>query len=361
MEERSTLRSPWVWGLVAGWWTLNAVSDTARIHAGMAAAGQPVPWREVALTSTASAWLWIPPTLLALWLAGRWPIDRGRWRSGIAAHFGGALATVLFRAVAVVALDRWVGWYDELPAFGAVLLTSFGNNFFFFWLLVGVGHAAHFARTARRRETQLAWAQLHALQAQLHPHFLFNALNTVSACVHRDPHAAERMIARLSELLRGSLDTSATHEVPLAEELRLLESYLEIEQARFEDRLRVRWSIDPASREARVPHLILQPLVENAVKHGIGPRSAPGTVQVSAARERGELRLEVRDDGLGVPAGFAWEGRAGVGLANTRARLRQLYGDRHRFALEGAPGGGVVVSISIPFVAAGGAPARRAT
>ncbi|HEX2190560.1 MAG TPA: histidine kinase [Longimicrobiaceae bacterium] len=359
MEERSTLRSPTTWALVVVWYTLFAASNATQFHLRMAAAGEPVGWREAALTAAASAYLWIPFTLLALWLAERRPVERGRWRSGLAAHLAAAVATVVFRAAAVVVLNPWVGWYPELPRFRELLVTSFGNNFFTFWLLAGVGHAVHFARTARRREAQLARAQLHALQAQLHPHFLFNALNTVSSAVRRDPDAAERMIARLSELLRSSLDTAATPEVPLAEELRLLESYLEIEQARFEDRLRVRWSIDPAARDARVPRLILQPLVENAVKHGIGPRSAPGTVEVSAAREDGELRLEVRDDGVGVPAGFALEERAGVGLANTRARLRQLYGDRGRFALEGAPGGGVAVRISIPFAPAEPA-ARRA-
>ncbi len=352
METRGTLRSPWTWGAILAWWTLNALMDATQVHLRMEAAGQPVPWGEVAVTSAASAYLWMPVTALALWLAERHPIERGRIRSGLAAHLAGAMAAVAFRALAVVLLNGCVGWYPALPPLGEVLLTSFGNNFFVFWLLAGVGHAAYFARAAREREIRLARAQLHALQAQLHPHFLFNALNTVSACVHRDPHAAERMIARLSELLRGTLHTTATHEVPLAEELRLLESYLEIEQARFEDRLRVRWSIDPASRDARVPHLILQPLVENAVKHGIAPRSAPGTVEVSAARENGTLHVEVRDDGVGVPAGFAWETRAGVGLANTRARLRTLYGDRHAFALEGVPGGGVAVRISIPFAAA---------
>lgn len=181
---------------------------------------------------------------------------------------------------------------------------------------------------------------------QVQPHFLFNALNTISSLVHERPVVAERMIARLSTLFRATLDSPGTEEVPLLDELRTARLYLEIEEARFEDRLRVRWRVDPEVYGARVPHLVLQPLVENAVRHGIAPRAAPGTVEITARRVDGTLRLEVRDDGVGGAPAAA---EAGVGLQNTRERLRHLYGARQTMEVDGAPGGGFSVRITIPF------------
>jgi LytS/YehU family sensor histidine kinase len=213
-------------------------------------------------------------------------------------------------------------------------------------------------------EAQLARAQLSALRAQLHPHFLFNALNTISALIPRDPSAADRMIERLGELLRRSLDAEGAAEVPLEEELRFLDGYLEIERARFRDRLAVTTRVDPGTMRARVPSLILQPLVENAIRHGVAPRAAPGSVEIRAEHEDGVLRLVVKDDGPGEPAPGGHTD--GVGLANTRARLRRLYGASHRFQAGNAPGGGFEASVTIPFrttgseaadVPAGGHPA----
>ena len=226
-------------------------------------------------------------------------------------------------------------------------MTSFGNNLFLYLMLVGVGHALVFAQRYRERDEQLARAELRSLQMQLHPHFLFNTLNTVNALVRTDPDAAERMIARLGVLLRHALDGVGVQEVPLDEELDMLRTYLEIEQVRFEDRLRVEWDVDAATCAARVPHLLLQPLVENAIRHGIAPRAAEGTIRIAASRRNGSLRLAVRDDGVGMRPGAAPEG---VGLANTRTRLRMLYGERQSLAVRDAPGGGVHVEIELPFV-----------
>jgi LytS/YehU family sensor histidine kinase len=290
----------------------------------------------------------VPLTLVALWMAERFPLERDGWRPRLGVHVLAAAGVCVARALAVVALNPWVGWYDRLPPLRAVLLTSVANNLFLYLMLVGVGHALVYARRWRERDDELARAELRSLEMQLHPHFLFNTLNAVSAFVRTDPDAAERMIARLATLLRRALDDVGVQEVPLEEELALLATYLEIEQVRFEDRLHVEWSIAPDAYGARVPRLLLQPLVENAIRHGIAPRAAMGTVRIAAERREGTLHLAVRDDGVGLPATGL---REGIGLANTRTRLRQLYGARQRLDVRRAPGGGVQVELELPFAA----------
>ncbi len=201
---------------------------------------------------------------------------------------------------------------------------------------------------AARLESSLAQAQLHNLRLQLQPHFLFNALNTISSTMYRDPSAADEMIAQLAELLRASLRTTQTDEVTLEAELDVLEQYLGIMRARFGDRLQVRLAIAAAARPARVPSMILQPLVENAIRHGNASRSGCGVVDVRARREDDALVLEVEDDGPGsrsVPDESAW----GVGLRATRDRLRLLYGESQRFEADNVPAGGFRVRARFPF------------
>jgi len=210
--------------------------------------------------------------------------------------------------------------------------------------------ATSFSRATEEREqleARLARAQLQSLRLQLHPHFLFNTLNTINALIGTDRHAAERVISGLSELLRMSLSSASEQEVTLAKELELLAHYIEIQQIRFRDRLTVNFRIDPDARYALVPNLMLQPLVENAIRHGIAPRAAPGHVIVTAARRDNRLELSVVDDGVGERA--SRDHRDGVGLGNTRARLLSLYGREHRFEAGGAPAGGFAVHIEIPY------------
>ena len=204
-------------------------------------------------------------------------------------------------------------------------------------------------RERARAQDQLAEAQLHSLRLQLQPHFLFNTLNTIVALIGTEPRAAERMVAGLSELLRASLRLADEQEVPLARELDHLQLYVDIQQTRFGDRLDVDMDVDPAVRSALVPSLLLQPLVENAIRHGISPRAAGGHISVRASRDADELRLEVRDDGVGVATADGAPPREGVGLGNTRERLRRLHGKRHRFAYESRPGSGFAVRIALPF------------
>jgi two-component system LytT family sensor kinase len=194
---------------------------------------------------------------------------------------------------------------------------------------------------------QLAQAQLQALRMQLHPHFLFNTLNSIATLIHKDPDAADQMTARLSDLLRLTLENIGVQEVPLAQELEFLERYLDIERTRFSDRLVVRIDVAPETLDASTPYLILQPLVENAIRHGIAARSLPGCVTVRAERDGEMLVLEVKDDGPGIPAASA--SNNGIGISSTRARLEKLYGDGHVFELNNAAEGGLAVKLAFPF------------
>jgi LytS/YehU family sensor histidine kinase len=183
---------------------------------------------------------------------------------------------------------------------------------------------------------------------QLHPHFLFNTLNAVSALMHKDVELADCMVARLGELLRSTLDNLGAHEVSLRQELDFVRPYLEIEQARLGERLTVDMNIDPNTMDLQVPNFILQPLVENAIRHGIAPYSHPGRIEISARRQDEKLRLQIRDNGPGLlghsPAGF----KPGVGIATTRARLEQLYGADHQFEMIPSPEGGMAVTLCFP-------------
>ena len=210
--------------------------------------------------------------------------------------------------------------------------------------------ATSFSRATEEREqleARLARAQLQSLRLQLHPHFLFNTLNTINALISTDRHAAERVVSGLSELLRMSLSSASEQEVSLAKELELLAHYIEIQQIRFQDRLTVNFRIDPDARHALVPNLMLQPLVENAIRHGIAPRAAPGHVIVTATKRGGRLELSVVDDGVGENPRA--EHRDGVGLGNTRARLLSLYASDHRFEARSPSSGGFAVHIEIPY------------
>ena len=224
-----------------------------------------------------------------------------------------------------------------------------------YFALVGIQHALAYMAQARERQiqtarltAQLAEARLGALRMQLNPHFLFNSLNAIAVLVRdRNTAAASRMLELLSDVLRQVLRAEGSHETPLSTELDFLERYLAIEQVRFSDRLRPRVEVDAAIRRAAVPRFILQPLVENALRHGIARRADAGLLEVTAQRDGDTLVLTVRDDGPGL--GPAGPSATGVGLANTRARLAALYGDRATLEIANAAGAGVLVSIRLPY------------
>jgi two-component system, LytTR family, sensor kinase len=309
------------------------------------------------------AWALLVPAIL--WLARRFPIERGTWTRSVPVHLGGVVFCTFAHAVVVTTVRQAIVGSlapDVAPAqplwlqdFQRMFFLNFDWEMMTYWAIVGLSHALRFHYESQTRalresqlETRLVEARLRSLQHQLQPHFLFNTLNTISALMHRDVETADRMIARLSELLRASLEMGDVQEVALKQELEFLERYLEIEQTRFRDRLTVRFDVDPGLLDALVPNLILQPLVENAIKHGLGPRPSGGTVRIVARRAGELLALEVCDDGVGLSAARLSDFNRGVGLANTRSRLQHLYGSGHRFEFRQPPEGGLSVLIAIP-------------
>lgn len=337
---------------VTAWWTLYGVVSASQWMSMEGADGQVMPLARAATLGFASALLWIPLSLLLLWGVQRWPIERGRLVRSLAASLAMVLGLVLLRALAVLALNPWVGWYREAPALGEVLMSSLANNFLLLWLMVGAAHAWLYAGRVRQRERQaeqlqaaLVEARLQALASQLNPHFMFNALNSIAEMVHHDPAVADRMLVGLGELLRSSLDRQSEALVPLREELSLLRHYLEIEQLRLGDRLRVEWAVDEDAEEAPVPPLMLQPLAENAIVHALSLRISPGRLSVDAALRGDRLQLAIADDG-GHRASTRHHGQ---GLANLRERLRQLYGEGDWLRLEGNADGGTTARLSLPL------------
>jgi len=320
------------------------------------------------------AYWYVPAALTSIIFrfSHRFRLDTPRWRRALLAHSGGALAFSIlhFALLLAVRLAIWPG-VTSYPSFNwfkfsqRIFLTNMDWTLMTYSAIVGLSHALAYHRESQARalnalqlEAQLSEARLRTLQAELHPHFLFNTLHAISTLVHTKPDLADRMISRLSDLLRLTFDRPGASRVPLQEELEFLEKYLEIEQTRFQDRLTVRYEIDPDTLDAEVPRLILQPLVENAIQHGIAPRSGPGFVQIAARRQAGQLCLEVRDDGVGLNAGARARIRSGIGLANTRDRLECLYGDGHRLEFQDG-GPGLAVRIEIPYRPAAGDEAVR--
>lgn len=326
-----------IWLLVTAWWTLHGLILAIEGMTMRDAAGVPLRgMADLLTTGLASGWMWVPLTLGLFAFVERFPMGRGHLVSRLALHTAAVIAVVVARGLAVYLLDPVVNWYPQQPQLHHVLVASLLNNFLTAWLIIGVAHALLYHRRARERELQsleleskLVVARLQALQNQLNPHFLFNALNSVSELVHHCPESADRMLVSLGRILRENLKSSGTQEVPLREELSLLEQYVELEKLRLAERLRMHWEIDRSLLDARVPRLLLQPLVENAIRHAISRRTEPGRVTVAARRLAGCMLIEVRDDG----AGLAAHSVDGIGLANTRERLLALYGDGHSFQL----------------------------
>jgi sensor histidine kinase YesM len=307
-------------------------------------------------------------TPLVYWLNRRFPVDRRRWVGALLVHGVGSLVFSVAGMVLFLLGEQLIAPERELltrRAFVNLFVGGLHIDLLIYATLVGCCYAIeHYDRyrerelTAVQLQAALAEAELAALRAQLHPHFLFNTLNTVAILVQEDPSAARRMLVCLGDLLRMILKKGKAHEVSLREEVELLESYLEIERMRFHDRLRVSLNVATNTLDARVPELVLQPLVENAIKHGVLPRRGGGRVEINVQKHGSELELEVRDDGPGLSPEAATRG-TGVGLSNTRVRLKKLYADRHRFELRNGDTGGLAVRVTLPFQthqAAGGEP-----
>ena len=329
--------------ILAGW-TLCGALLAAQAYFSSAMRGEPIPWTRPLAIWLAWAYAWALLTPAILRLTARYPFRRRQVLRALLVHGGASVVAVVLNLALFALVAPLVGATSYAGSWSATFSRLLGTTFLLdlpaYWILVAVAETVRLSRL----EAQLAEARLVALKAQLQPHFLFNALNTVSVLMREDLDAADDVLVRLSALLRKSLDSSAAHEVPLREEIALLETYLEIERARFADRLTYHVDVAPDALDARVPPLILQPLVENAIRHGIARRVSAGRIEIAAARRNGGLHMSVRDDGPGL----APDARDGVGLSNTRARLQQLYGASHSFEIKSAEGGGAVVSLVIP-------------
>lgn len=356
--------------LLALLWALYAVFTASFGYLQYGVMKKTVNWPRLLFVTFADCLTLLLLTWLLVELNTRFPFSAARWKLPVAIHSAAVLAGSVVRALVTVPIyqvlsDQMQTQLDFVGWFNLLFTAQFPGFLLIYWLLLGVLQALAYYEKFREREleasileTQLAQAQLQLLKMQLHPHFLFNTLNAITALMHQDVDLADRMIARLGELLRTTLENAGTQEVPLKQELEFINPYLEIEQARLGPRLNVSFAIEPEAMDAQVPNLLLQPLVENAIRHGIGPRPVPGIIEIGAQREGESLTLTVRDNGPGLN-GKHLNGKRGIGLQNTRARLKQLYGDNHRFEIANAPNGGLLATITIPFREAASTPSPR--
>jgi two-component system LytT family sensor kinase len=318
--------------------------------------GVSLPWHEIVFSGLAT---WLPFAALApliITLARRFPLEPSTWRFSLLVHVGGSLAVCLGYAVLRWALS-YVPIVDPSPLpFVWLLVSQFYLAFQSYWVLVAVHQAWHNymrfrdrALRASQLEARLAKAQLEVLKGQLHPHFLFNTLNAISTLVHRDPSAADEMITQLSDLLRMSLDSIGVQEVTLGQEIDFLSRYLDIQRTRFQDRLHVEISVPSELLGVMVPNQVLQPIAENAIKHGLSASPDGGRIVVTARRTGSWLELAVRDSGPGIRLGPEGLPVGGIGLRNTRERLRELYGPGAVLTLANHPEGGAVVRLHLPL------------
>ena len=334
----------------------------------------PGSWRE-AVSFGASFWaLWLLFLPAVTWLSFRFPIERRRLLRNVGLHLLACLLMVgtnkaTFRAVARIfprpqhsdapgrPPDSKISRLPPPGASSTLLGLRAALDVLFYWSLVGVCQAITNFRSSQERErraaeleARLTSAKLQALRMQINPHFLFNTLNSIAALVYVNPRAADEMLGDLSELLRRSLGSMEEQEIHLAQELEFIGGYISIEQKRFGERLRVEQSVPDELMKALVPALILQPLVENAIRHGIEPRRGPGLITIQAKQEDKHLHLIVRDNGRGLPgANLNSSVRRGIGLANTQARLQGLYGQDQSFSFGKAEPQGCRVDIHLPF------------
>jgi two-component sensor histidine kinase len=358
----STSRERWRSGLLGfGIWTALGLLSAAQASVYFMRDGRPVPWTPLLIDRLADWYTCAIFTPLFFFVVRAVPWERHRWWRAVGVQTALVIACVPIKYLLYVAIDhRLIPEYRTM-VFGRVLVGSFVSEAMAFGALLAVIHAIELNRRAvenaaraSRLEANLAAARLEALTSQLQPHFLFNTLHSISTLMHRNVEMADTMLARLGDLLRRTLDERDKPELPLADELRLLDAYLDIVRVRFDDRLSIDIDVPPNACTALVPRFVLQPLVENALQHGIGSREGAGHVTIRAERVDGRLSLTVTDDGVAGNLGDNGFPREGIGLTNTRQRLRERYGADHILRLTRSDGGGLIVTMDIPFRAAAG-------
>lgn len=366
MWQRRWARLAIIWGI----WTFIGLVFTLQFYFASYRSERPVPFVDSLYMQMIWAYLFALATPFVLWAVSRMPIDRDNWVRNILLHIpiSIALGVVLTALGRVLIWLRW-GWPLDKPltfeSIARFVVANFTEAIGIYLLIALSGYAFCYYRRFRegqvktlQLEAQLSQAQLQALKMQLHPHFLFNTLHSISALLHKDSEAARKMITRLGDFLRLTLENSGSQEVTMRQEMEFLGCYLEIERIRFQDRLTTRLDVAQQTLDAKVPNLILQPIVENAIRHGIAPRSSQGLIEIEAKQQNGTLRIQVRDNGPGLSEHRTSENvfKKGLGLANTETRLEQLYGPAHSFNLSNNPDGGLIVTLEIPFTRDGVGP-----
>jgi two-component system LytT family sensor kinase len=339
---------------VLGW------SSVAFVYFGMNAFGRTYPLGRAVLAGLVDWYFWAAVTPLVFWLGQRFRLERSPWVGAAAMHLTAGIAVALLEILTVTAFGRSVGMTSThgsfFDAYIRMILQYFHFNFIIYWVIVAAAHAARYyasyrerALEASRLRAELTQAQLMALQMQLQPHFLFNTLHTVATLVREGrTEDATDTIAGLGELLRRTLGDSDRHETALADEIGFVQGYLDIEQMRFSDRLAVTYDIPADAMHAMIPRMALQPLAENAIRHGIARDPGARRVAIRAQRAGEQLRLEVENEGP------PWDGggngsASGVGLANVRARLSRLYGTACRLEMQPGGTGGTLAIMEIPW------------
>ncbi len=339
---RPLRRFPVRWGLVFGGWLLLSLILAPEAYLFFLSMGTPIPWRSVLVLTSANAAIAAAFAPLIVRLTHRLPLAQGRVLPALLVHVP---ACILFAAVHTLVYTALCYTWHEV---GRMLFVRFHPNLLTYWAIVGLTEAVMYLDRCRARERELAQAQLQLLRSQLHPHFLFNTLHAISAMMREDVRAADRMVSRLSDLLRLTLDNIGRHEVTLREEAEFVAKYLEIQQVRFQRGLSFALEAAPEILDALVPTMLLQPLVENSIRHGFGGQARSGCIRIRAARSDGRLRLSVADDGRGLGERRK-EPHNGLGLANLRRRLEQLYSGEATLSIDNAPCGGALVTIDLPF------------
>jgi len=336
----------------AVWTATAALAIGASFLTGAAQLAGAAPWAGFFAVELLSLVLWVGATALGLWLAGQLTSGHGRWLLSVTVELAAGFVVVLAVAVTERRLLDALLAPEDLPLASA-MLPRVDTRLLGYVLVVVLTQAARYFTLYRERELRaagleahLARTKLQVLKMQLQPHFLFNALNATAELVHADPDAADRMITRLSDFLRLSLDHAGHLLVPFGEEIDFIRAYVDIEQIRWGDRLTVEWDCTPDTLDAAVPTLVWQPVLENAIRHGCDPRTGMVRIHLGARRWEEKITLFIRDWGPGLPPGGPAER---IGLRNTRERVRRLYGDRARFELAGAPEGGTIATLRLPY------------
>ena len=344
VERSRAVEHRWwfAWALAGLAWLILSVIFAPEVYLYFQARGEPISWLrafQLTLSNSAVAAFFAP---LIVWLARRFPIEKGRWKTSLLVHIPASIAF----AYAHTGVYVLVCYASKTVA--RDLLQRFHPNLLTYWAIVAATTAYLYFGRYRERERQLARLQTQLLRAQLRPHFLFNTLNTVSAMIHEDVEAADRMLGHLSEVLRLTLDSLGHHEVPLRAEIELVDRYLEIDRMRFDGGIELSVEASRDTLDALVPSMLLQPLVENSVRHGFEDRSSIGTVTIRARRGGEVLLVEVEDNGRGLPETNQPVGE-GIGLSATRRRLEQMYPGRGELTIGPSPAVGALARVTLPW------------